>query len=492
VLGRADIRVSTTQVVLEDRAMRHRFIVTILSCLLAGCVGPQPASQDENRPLSKNPPNPFGVKPFGAGEPQAVLLVTGGDNGMLEVCSCAGEMAGNLSKRSGLVLSYRAAYSNTLLVDAGDGFALGNDSLLNDFHVRAFRQIGYDAMVLGDQEWGVSAGRLHGMLAQGKMAYLSTTARDTPDPQGRSPLPLTQVVKREFGPVKLAVLSDLAVSALGQLPPERRAELTFAREGELNDLAGGLRKEGYLVVVVCHGDEEALRLLAETCPADLFVREHKSKAQPQLSKVSGKPVMTIGGYENVGVVGIRLGADGRIADIEYRLEPADKRWPTDDRLVQTYRDYTQLAMQAAKQEKPRPGLDYASSAECGKCHTAQLENWKAAKHSHAWQTLVRERRTDDPACLVCHTSGFGTVKGFRSMETTPQLANVNCQDCHRVDFTVHAKTAARTLPVTEATCRRCHTDVTDPRFDYSVRVGQYHCPTTRPASATIPTTLPGN
>ena len=98
--------------------------------------------------------------------------------------------------------------------------------------------------------------------------------------------------------------------------------------------------------------------------------------------------------------------------------------------------------------------------------------------------------TPEEECLPCHTTGYGLVGGFTSIEETPEHAGVGCEACHgaggryvntvmspdRPNFTT-AEAAALGLvyPPTETVCRKCH-NKNSPfidmgySFDFSERV----------------------
>ena len=77
---------------------------------------------------------------------------------------------------------------------------------------------------------------------------------------------------------------------------------------------------------------------------------------------------------------------------------------------------------------------------------------------------------------MCHTSGFGTKAGFYTIEKTKQLANVNCQDCHRFNQAEHRKKDFVVEPVAKEICQTCHTPITDPKFDFREKQGKVRCP----------------
>jgi hypothetical protein len=446
-----------------------RSSILILLAALAGCRGGIGGGSHSG---THRPPAPIPVKPFAMGTPDVVLLITGGTNGMLEVCNCSGPMPGGLARRSGLIRSYRAACERTITLDAGDAFWIVPTAVQNRFVLKGYDEIGYDALVMGDQEWGVSDKLLSEWLRAHKTTALSSTV--TPA-RAKANVPIVPVVKRQWGPVKVAILSDVRRESFLFFPPERLAELKFTSIQDLADQSRKLKADGYAVVVVSHGDEGAVEKTAREVPADLIVRGHTRRSEKKLLTVAGKPVAKVGKEDWVGVVAMKIQA-GKVTAMEYRLEVVDAHWPLDSRLLQTYQAYAHAAMRRELDKKRTKGLEWAPSAGCGNCHPGAYKKWKASRHARAFATLQKVKRTIDPNCVACHTSGFGEEKGFYTFEKTPKLANVNCQDCHRFGADEHLKEGFQFPKITTDTCESCHTPVTDLMFEFKKRTPKIRCP----------------
>jgi hypothetical protein len=439
--------------------------------------------------VSSQPPAPVAVAPFEMGQPDLVLLATGGCNGMLEVCNCSGPMLGGLSRRSGLAISYRAAFPNCMMIDTGDAFSLHPKDLRNQFILRGYREIGYDCLCLGDQEWAAGPAGLEAMLDQDAIPCLSSTIEPA---QSQPPLPQVQdVIKRQCGQVKVAILCDVGPDELSGLDDDVAQTLQAMPLPQLSAKVDALKQEGYLVVLVSHTTEREMDERAGALNVDLILRGHVTAVYdtPRVDHVGGKPLVRIGSWQARGIGWDALAAvaikvrDGKISQIESRVENVDERWPHDPRLLLVYQNYAHLAMQQAMTSERKDGLRYMSARGCGQCHVAQYCAWLKTRHGHAYSTLAAVRREGDPNCLACHTSGFGTRNGFVSSAATPPLANVNCQDCHRIDASQMPPSADslqairdKTHKIDENTCAACHTAITDPKFSFKDRVKKIKCP----------------
>ena len=152
-------------------------------------------------------------------------------------------------------------------------------------------------------------------------------------------------------------------------------------------------------------------------------------------------------------------------------------------------------------------VGYVGPDKCKECHETQFRDWQETRMARSFGVrragmAVEAKRiagldpgadyTHDPSCLPCHTTGYGLVGGFSSIEKTPHMAGVTCEACHGpgggyVDtvmsrskpgfLTQDAVRRGLTYPPTEDTCRVCHNEHSpfvgmDYVFDFKERVSR--------------------
>jgi hypothetical protein len=85
--------------------------------------------------------------------------------------------------------------------------------------------------------------------------------------------------------------------------------------------------------------------------------------------------------------------------------------------------------EAAQEPAPPAGQTYIGTKKCAACHFKNYMSWTKDKHSKTF-SLLTKKFENDPKCLKCHTTGYGEPTGFKDMESTPNLANNSCENCH--------------------------------------------------------------
>jgi hypothetical protein len=78
-----------------------------------------------------------------------------------------------------------------------------------------------------------------------------------------------------------------------------------------------------------------------------------------------------------------------------------------------------------------PAPKYAGNKVCITCHLNVCSFETNTPHASAFSDLAQVAGGQtDASCLPCHTVGYGLPTGFENASTTPQLENVQCENCH--------------------------------------------------------------
>jgi len=128
---------------------------------------------------------------------------------------------------------------------------------------------------------------------------------------------------------------------------------------------------------------------------------------------------------------------------------------------------------AAAARNPNPLLGggdspYVGVETCAGCHEKENDVWVKSRHGHAMATLEKKNQQFDNECVGCHVVGF-QKGGFQSLYTTPQFANVQCEECHGPGRD-HAANPGKGYGFmsTPVGCVKCHKEPNDPNFDFAV------------------------
>ena len=105
---------------------------------------------------------------------------------------------------------------------------------------------------------------------------------------------------------------------------------------------------------------------------------------------------------------------------------------------------------------------YIGSKNCAPCHEDQYKSFmKHSKKAHSWNSVAimkpKLKEHELKKCYECHTTGYNKG-GFKSIESTPDLADVGCETCQGPG-SEHAENqdpqSINRKPAVE-TCTACH------------------------------------
>lgn len=132
--------------------------------------------------------------------------------------------------------------------------------------------------------------------------------------------------------------------------------------------------------------------------------------------------------------------------------------------------------EGAKKLKDLASSPYGGVSTCAQCHQPIVDIYSKSRHSRAMQTLVDKQKEQDAYCVSCHSVGSQQKGGFVSIEKSPFLANVQCENCHgaRKDHSKNPFPSTQ-MSSTEKSkknlesrkiCMNCHNSQHSPNFNF--------------------------
>ena len=371
--------------------------------------------------------------------------------------------------------SVKAEYSQVLLVDNGGFFP--EDDLHKPaawFLMDAMKLLGTDAVGVSEKELRFGLGFLK---AQQKRSQLPLVSANLIDKASKRPVFAPYLV-RNVGGVKVGIFSLLSNQA--DLGPSRDSLVAEEPSAAAKRTIAELRKKGATIVVLLSNlgkvESEDLVTAVDGIDAVMVGRNVPLLQKGRLVKNTvaayggeqgqymGRTILSLNGQKRMAtgdnemfVLGPEVGEKKEIATLVKSFE---------DKLNEDMRKEEQKRVVEAEKNKDAPD-HYLGSELCSRCHAAEATQWKTTEHARAWQTLVDVKKDANPDCIVCHVVGYKQPGGFQTAATTPNLSNVQCENCHGMG-TQHEAFATVPRKITEQTCRTCHTATTDPPFDFAV------------------------
>jgi hypothetical protein len=360
-------------------------------------------------------------------------------------------------------------------VDAGDFFGLAGaqDSLKSAFLVQAMGNLGYDVVTLGEREFDFGQQFLLDTFKKSKIDVVSSNLVYA---DSKKPFVKPYVIKKMCG---------ARVAFFGLIGKDLKIRtLSSERALEVKDpvvtakaLLPELRKKADIVVLLSHiGLTEGQRLTLEAPGIDVMIFGHQPGLFREITKTNGV-INARPGERGQYIPGIHLVVeDGKIASYDGDVVTLDDKVPADDemnRTVDEFNDAMNRRFAEAPSQDATPvqpvatqitGDHFLGEKNCRRCHEAEYQMYSSQQHARAFATLTKNQRDSSPECLPCHVVGYGQAGGFAAKQSTPDLVNVQCENCHGMG-TKHPDRDA-TVVVGPDVCLTCHTHEQNPNFDY--------------------------
>lgn len=362
-------------------------------------------------------------------------------------------------------------------MDTGDFFGIAGeqDSLKSAFMVQMMDRLGYDVATIGERELSFGQGYLLDAFKKTKIDLVSANVvyADTKKPF------LKPYVIRKAGSVRVAFTGLMGKDVLTRQRPGDKPLTVLDPFETAKTLIPELRKKADVVVLLSHlGLTDGQKLTIEVPGIDVMVFGHLPGLSKQVVQTQGV-INARGGERGQYIPSIHLVVqDGKITSYDGEVVTLDDKVPADEtmnRMVDTFQDelnrrFETQQRKTAEQEGARTQQalsadHYLGDKNCRRCHETEYQMYSQQQHAHAFATLTKNQRDSTPECLPCHVTGMGQAGGFISKETTPDLVNVQCENCHGMG-TMHGAGAV----VGPEVCITCHNASQDPSFNFDEKV----------------------
>jgi hypothetical protein len=416
--------------------------------------------------------------------PLGILLVSAHSAGWVTPCGCPGIQAGGIARRAGLGELLRKTFPTAPVryFDLGGFLSFGGQvqRTTTEALLEGMNRIGYEASNAGIADFGRTWEDAEFVRTKVKIPRFS--ANVVFHDSGRPAYPPYWIVTL---PATGGSDAPVRVGVIG-VQDERRNLFAFGENGRsVRTIPVAQALERHLPELEAKTD--VVVLLAEMTPEPLGAL---LKRFPGIGCVvagdGGQFFTTPRIIENVPVVAVgnqgkylaelritRAGGKPAVVPFVHWL---DETVPEDAPLARFAEESVDTINEISKRELQASGAQgwdiapYAGSESCGSCHQAAADVWSRSRHAHAFQTLVKLKRDFTVSCVACHVTGHGAEEGgFANTVESPQLLNVQCEQCHGPARQHLEDPSAPYGKVTQNACLACHTPATDPTFAYEAR-----------------------
>lgn len=362
-----------------------------------------------------------------------------------------------------------------LMVDGGDMFGKRNK---NDQHQTRFlcevtADFGFDGIGLGEHDLNYGLDFLMEMIDRYDLPF--TNANVVDKKTGKLILPEFLIVEKngiKFGLVsvlntKFKIITMTDVDAGLEVKDPVAA---------LRDVMPRLREKVDTVVLLGHmGQGDTETLIREVKGIDICVMGHTTRTLKN-ERIVEDTIVLAAPYEGryIGRADIFIEqSDGKVMAVDVNLTSLDdsiEDEPEMARRVQEYKksfnEFKEARRSAFPRNKGSEKESYLGRRSCKSCHEDTWDAYAESAHSTAFNTLRAKGNSEDPECIVCHTTGYRWQNGYSAERPYSKMVDVQCEACHGYGST-HARDG-KWRDQAKDSCVTCHDKENSPNFDYAV------------------------
>ena len=417
------------------------------------------------------------------------LLIFSGDlRGEIQPCGCAeeGDMGG-LPRRLTFFKQQQSLHSSLFYLDLGNNFPepSGQGDLKIHLIQSALKILRPQAVLVGPNEW---QNGLHALdpeipyLISNQSLNLPFLTSKTIFQTGGQTINISGYLSPE-----LVYFNQNEQPQILSVNPE----LITRWEAEFAETKDAFR------ILLFRGNTQELKKFEDSGLFELIVAgsTNDDELKQVMQMKTSSSVFPMIPTKGQGLFSGNLSASGRFVPENNEIVPAGLsltwlRGSFEDapELAETFRNYDDAVKELFfsnldRMDKQRDESPFVGNEVCAGCHAEIVSIWQKSRHAHAFATLENKGKHFDPECLACHVVGlkpweapenasvedrkFAGGTGFLSLQTTPHLKNVQCENCHgpaRTHLENNNIKPANNDP--KMICANCHQGSHSPVFDF--------------------------
>ncbi len=262
---------------------------------------------------------------------RVTIVYTNSLNGNIDYCKCKSDPKGGLVKRATEIKKIRRQFGNIFLFETGDFFSINKDLLLAKYIVLAYRHIGYDAIVPGDQEFIIGDSAF--LKYRDRLPFLNNNLKRKSS-GWENPFKRYRIIEK--GGIKLGVIGTINGSVFRYYSGEVKNTLKTGNQlNEIRKDIRALKKEGVdLILLLSHSGYEEDKVLREKLrDIDIIIGGHSQTLLKSPDSREGRIIVQAGSNgSRIGILEMEI-RSGKPKMVRNSFRLPDEHQPRDDTAI---------------------------------------------------------------------------------------------------------------------------------------------------------------
>jgi 5'-nucleotidase len=264
------------------------------------------------------------------------LLYTGNNNGNLKNCECTKKSLGGLSQRKTIVDKIRKE-EKVLLIDSGDFLGTFSNPSRNEYVIKAYELLEYDAVNIGDQEFIEGITFFNEKVKKTKLPLLSLNIITLDDKTIVSPYIIKKIDGVNFGIIGINTYENFEF-----VPEDITKKLKI--ESYIDAIKKSLseiKSKSDVIIILSHiGYDKNVELAKSLNGFDIIVSSHFGKELAKPEKINGKIIVQSGVEgEYLGKLALYFDKNKKIANYEGELIPITQKINKNEKVEKIVAEY---------------------------------------------------------------------------------------------------------------------------------------------------------